>query len=59
MLAASDISQLDDMDELEVYGDQPHQHINSQICQFTFEVSILSLLQQGICMKQRNFEGIQ
>ena len=39
IISASDITQMDDMDELEVYGDQPTRQINSQICQYTFEVS--------------------
>ena len=39
-VSASDISQLDDLDELEVYGDQPVTKMDSQITQYNFEVRV-------------------
>ena len=51
-VAASDVSTLDDLDELEVYGSDSQQQTGAKITQYTFEVrgvggggSLLLLLQ--------------
>ena len=39
-VAASDVSTLDDLDELEVYGSDSQQQTGGKITQYTFEVCL-------------------